>query len=435
MAQEIQVKSYYSSVYDKGFISTNVCCKLGMEFFLSQLLLKGDLKKVVYSKEDIAFRRRIETLGEGTVKDQTYNYITLDLPFAVYSQTGGLEEDDRGATQNAGQIVLGRYNPDYGLKVKAAAVKTKYSATIFFGRREDVNVASQLLYWEQTPKFPVYYIVEHDYYGHIMSIPVFMTLESFDSNVEYQEKEWLDKSKIFPLKCEFTVRSYQTLIENVDNIMPLPIRFSGLYGYNEGNEIVLTQRSILIWADQKWTISEDEGLSETIEPDDPNIKIEEIKTLPSVAQAARDKEDVGMINYGKGTDFEKTAEVVKMAVEGYFQDDRDCVLDEFYQINEKTTETEIMIGWKIKEADIPYFKEMHIYIPGVITDIIKNPNEIEYQIRGVYPGSKYDCTLVIISKNNTKLTYKLTLKTKGEPVLGRKLSDNLVGKTFTFTGQ
>ena len=105
MAQEIAVKGYYDSVYNKGFCSTNVCCKLGMEFFLSQLLLKGDLRKVVYSKEDIAFRRRLETLGEGTVRDKTFNYITLDLPFAVYSQTGGLEEDDRGFTQNAGQII------------------------------------------------------------------------------------------------------------------------------------------------------------------------------------------------------------------------------------------------------------------------------------------------------------------------------------------
>ena len=431
MAQELAVHGYYQSVYDKGFCSTNVACKLGMEFFLSQLLFKGNLGKVIYGKEDIAFRRRIETLGNGTVKDQVFNYITLDLPFATYSQSGDYEEDDRGSTQNAGQIILGRYNPDYGLKVKAAAVKTKYSATVFFGRRDDINVASQLLYWELTPKFPVYFVVEHDFYGHTIGIPVFMTLESFDTNVDYKEKDWLNQSKIFPMKLDFTIRSYQTLIENVDNTMPLPMRFSGLYGYNEGNEIVLTQKAVLLWANDKWSLDED-GHTETQPAENQESKIMKLEKEPepTVSDAAREGLDTGMKNFGKGEEFERSAEVVKMAIEGYFQPDRDCTLDEFGQDDEKTTENQIAVTWKVKPSELQFFKEMNIYIPGIVTDIIKDPNQTEYIIKDLYPGSQYDCTFVILSKNNSKLTYKLIIKTKGQPVLGKKLSDNLLGRTF-----
>jgi hypothetical protein len=393
-----------------------------MEFFLSTLLFKGDLKRVCYSKEDIAFRRRIELLGNGSVANQEYNYITLNLPFAVYSQSGSFEEDDRGATQNAGQIVLGKTEPESGLKIKAAAVKIAYDATIFFGRRDDINVASQLLFWEKTPKFPVYFGVEHEICGHPISIPFYITLDSFDSNVDYAEKDWLEKSKIFPIKCKFTIRSYQTLIENIDSYFDLPIRFSGLYGYNN-DEIVYTQKTTLIWANDKWSI--DENNNSKVEVDD----YERIKIIP-VHQAAREKIETGIKEYGRGRVEDEINNTVKSAVEGYFTEDRDCSLEEFSQDMELTTENEIMIRWLIKEAHLVYFKAILIYIPGIINISIDDPNKNELLISNLYPGSKYDCTLITLSKSDNKLTYKLTLKTKGDPVIPRKLSDNLVGKTF-----
>jgi len=437
MAQELRVKGYYSNTYDEGFISTNMCCRFGMEFFLSNLLFKNDLSRVVYSKEDIAFRRRVETVGRGDVKNEEYNYVNLDLPYAVYSQSGSYEEDDRGATQNAGQIVLGQMQPDSGLIVKAAAVKVKYEATAFFARRDDVNVASQLLYWERTPKFPVYYIVQHNLCGWPIDIPVFITLESFDSNPTYSEKEWLDKSRIFPVKCEFTIRSYQTLIETIDDTIKLPLRFSGLYGYND-KEVVFTQKTSLIWADSKWTPeAHNELMKVPIEKDslgntihfpqnydpyyvEPHIPLDELEAQGELIPLVVD-------------------EIVADAVVGYFQEDRDCVLDEFHQVQEQTTENTILIEWKIKEADVKNFDNIAIYIPGLVREQINDVQINTYEARDLHPGSKYDCTLIVTSKNYTKLTYKLELKTAGEPVLGKKLDDNLVGQTFqnpaTFTGK
>jgi hypothetical protein len=426
MAQEISVPGYYQSLYNSNFLSTNIGCKLGMEFFLSTLLFKGDLRKVCYSKDDIAFRRRLELLGNGTVQGQQYNYLTLDLPFAVYSQSGSYEEDDRGSTQNAGQIVLGKTEPESGLKIKAAAIKVSYDATVFFGRRDDVNVASQLLYWEKTPKFPVYFGVEHEICGHPISIPFYITLDSFDSNVEYAEKDWLEKSKIFPVKLKFTIRSYQTLIENIDKYFDLPIRFSGLYGYNN-EEIVYTQKTTLVWADQKWSIDEDNNSEYE---DIKEVVGQNIKVIP-VSQAAREKIETGLKEYGRGYIEEETNEAVQSAVEGYFTEDVDCSLDEFFQDMEKTTENEVTIHWKIKDSHLRYFKSILLYIPGITNTSIDDPVTQELLVRDLYPGSKYDCTIVTISKSNNKLTYKLNLTTKGEPVLGKTLASNLVGKTFT----
>jgi len=447
MSQEVRIKGYYSNLYDENFVSTNMCCRLGMEFLLSHLLFKGDLSRVVYSKEDIAFRRRIETVGAGDIKDDTYNYINLNLPYAVYSQTGTYEPDDRGSTQNAGQIVLGQMQPDSGLIIKAAAVKVQYEATAFFARRDDVNVASQLLYWESQPKFPLYYTVQHELAGWPIDIPVFITLDSFDPNTDYNEKDWLEKAKIFPVKCKFTIRSYQTLIENIDEVIPLPIRFSGLYGYNN-EKVVYTQKTSLIWADSKWAVDNqfDEKIAKELRTDTTGVHIHlpqdydpkyiDIDQRSSV-ELEELQSDGSLLSL---TMVDKDVEVVVAdAVAGYFTDDRDCILDEYHQVDEKTTENEVTIEWKIKEVDIPAFHSLTLYIPGIYREEIVDVNQTTFTFDGFHPGSNYDCTLIVTSKNYHKLTYKLNLKTKGEPVLGKKLPDNLVGKTFqiptTFTGK
>jgi hypothetical protein len=98
---------------------------------------------------------------------------------------------------------------------------------------------------------------------------------------------------------------------------------------------------------------------------------------------------------------------------------------------EKTTENSVSISWKIKENNLPYFKYLLIYIPGICNISIDDPTKTDIEIGDLYPGSKYDCTLVTVSKSNNKLTYKLNCLTKGQPVLGKTLVSNLVGRQFT----
>ena len=457
MAQEIRIKGYYDSLKEKNFVDSNFMCKLGMEFLLSNLLFKGDLKKVLYSKEDIAFRRRVETLGNGDVsKGQSYSYLNLDLPFAIYSQSSTIEEDDRGGTQNAYQIVKGLIDPFSGIVTKAAAVKVTYEATIFFARREDINIASQLLYWEKTPKAPLYYVVEHEICGQRLDIPVFITVETIDSNPEYNEKDWLQKSKIFPMKATFTIRTYQTLIEDIDNHIKLPLRFSGLYAYND-EEVVFTQKTSLIWADAKWTqhahFSTDEEQKVHLVKDsvaaNENFK-KELKNLRPTKNNAVMKDDGtvlaiedGDMLYKDSSNLEKKLlhegkairetkdNIIKDVVEGYFNEDRDCQLLEFHQNEDETTETSITVDWKIKPEDEPNFRKIVFYVPGVTEAQIEDVNVSSLKINGVYPGSDYDLTMIVYSKYDTKLTYTLKLKTKGEKILSNKLSDLLIGKTFT----
>lgn len=440
--QEIQIKSYYQSLRDKNFVDTNFMCKLGMEFFLSELLFSGDLSRVLYSKEDIAFRRRIETIGRGDIKGKKLSYMTLGLPFAIYSQESTITEDDRGATQNAGQIVKGQIDPDTGIVVKAAAVKVGYQATVFFSNLDDVNVATQLLYFEKTPKAPLYFVVEGDVCGMPLDIPVFISLEDIDADPQYsaEGKQFLTESKILPVKLKFTIRTYQTLIEDVEGRIKLPLRFSGLYAYND-EEVVFTQKTSLIWANSKFGGIHDHVLRfdqdgriidksvdlSSLEPVKPSevVKIEGDETLIK----NETEQEVVLLNNGK-FDREQLDDVVVDTISGYFTDTRDCTLLEFHQNQDETTEDSVTIDYIVRPELVQNFAKINFYIPGVCNAEVTDPDNTKFKISNLYPGSTYNCTIILYSKMAGKLTYSLELTTKGEKSI-KKLSDKLVGRTFT----
>lgn len=444
--QEIQIKDYYQTILDNNFIDTSVNCKYAMEYFLSNVLFKGDYSRVCYSKEDIAFRRRVETQGNGSIKSGSLDYMSLHLPFAAYSQTGSLEEDDRPYANNTYAAVVGHIDPMTGVNVKHIPTKIKYSATAFFSSLDSRDIASQLLFQEMQPKGPFYFIAQQEFAGQPIDIPVNVTLEGFDSNPEYNEKKFLEDSKIFPIKMDFTIRTYLLIIENIDNAVSLPIRFSHLYAYNN-EDIVYTDKCTLIWAHNKWpcehyAIKDEETQDIDIKTGKPDTRNAHEKSLSESLNetyvgsgeteiSGNESAKEAFIAEGKMIK-EEIGETIAEAIQGYMTESRDCVLEEFSQNDEKTTENSATVSWKIRESDEQYFSAIKIYVPGILNIKLKDIDINEYEITGLYPGSDYDCTLIVFAKNSTKLTYKLQLHTKGEKVVTKKLSDLLVGKSFTM---
>jgi hypothetical protein len=435
--QDLSVKGYYDEIDRKDYISTELMVKIGLEWFLSTLLFKGDVSRVLYSKEDIVFRRRTETVGQGFVKGtNNINNVSLNLPFACYSAAGSYEEDDRVASMNTAAAVKGWISPETGIVVKAMPVKVNYQATAFFAKLRDVDKAATMLYWEQYPKAPLYISVENDVAGMKVDVPVNVTIESIDQNPDYAEKDWLTDSKIFPVKIGLTIRSYQILIEDVENTIKLPIRFSGLYAYND-EDIVFTQKTALIWANEKWT----PHIKSKI-----NLRKMEAKELVPVRKntiqldSSEEKTAIYTDNQGKEVLLnnngkiikEKIDDVIADTVEGYFNQDRQCELDELKQSDQ--TENSVTISWLIKESQITNFASLTVYIPGVCSQGIYDCGINELKIEGLNPGSTYECTVICYSNNDTKLTYNLKLKTAGKPIIPEggsgMLSDKLIGFTF-----
>ena len=58
MAQEILINDYYG--ISERFIDPHISTKVALEAFLAKEFFKGDFSRVIYSAQDIVFRRRIE---------------------------------------------------------------------------------------------------------------------------------------------------------------------------------------------------------------------------------------------------------------------------------------------------------------------------------------------------------------------------------------
>ena len=233
MAQEFSQKRYYDDDTVEGFVDVLRSCQVAIEFFLSHLLYGGDYSRVIWATDDIVFRRRVELVGNGVVKGGQKLPIvqTLALPFSNYNQSQDWEDDDRGYTSQAGQFVLGQYDEEFDATVRSAAVKGKFSTTSYFGRRDDLRLANQLAYWEQYLKYPFYFRHFVSFGKTRLAIPVNLVVEAINANPEYKEGDWLSKSKVFPMKVDLVVRTYEVLLRTVrphgstDDPVPVPLRF------------------------------------------------------------------------------------------------------------------------------------------------------------------------------------------------------------------
>ena len=181
----------------------------------------------------MAFKDRIQKMdSEGFDENTLINVTSLNLPFTNYCRNKGAEPDDREASVSAAQMVIGDYDPLTFNFLKAMAIKTTFEGTMWFSNWDDAEVAYNLLHWEQNPKGPIWIYTPVNWYGVNLLIPSFITIEELDLHPDYKEAEWLETSKIVPVKYKFTVRSYEVRIDKYDKIV-LPLRFGDKYDEKE----------------------------------------------------------------------------------------------------------------------------------------------------------------------------------------------------------
>lgn len=402
MAREEYIKSYYESSISTKWIDIHQSVKCCIEKFLAELLFKNDYSRVVFSPSDSVFRRRIETVDKGKKEDTQLTPITLNLPFAAYHQSGDWEADDRSAVMNTSQAVLGIYDMNIYRRLRSLACKATYKAQIFFNSREDVRAAQQLLYWEQEPKHPIWIYSCFNWKGKPLAIPAFLTIESINTTPEWEELKFLENQRIFPIEVEFTVRSYQVVVPNVDGIVRLPYRFQN-YEVDEGDNMYITEETVLEFVNEKWSNIDVETSADS---DD-----EELNAYAKKYFEDDDYTEEQVVLLGKQLMNDTTYDIIK----GYFTETTEVNLDAFYYYEPTSTPTTAVIKFKIKPADRKYFQTMKILIPGrtdpvVITDCKQN----EVTLEGLNPNSTYDLIILTYSTSGNITTFNLSLTTKAD---------------------
>lgn len=401
---EYQQAQYYNK--DK-FVNIHTCSKMSMEYFLSKLLFKGDLKRVLYSTLDYTFRKRLETVDTENGKDENtnINFVSLQLPYASYCQSSLWEPDDRMASVQASEMCVGYYDKITFSRLRAMAVKSTYKSTVFFGRDDDARVAYQLLSWEQNPKSPVMMYNLVTWHGAKLVIPTFFTIENIEYNPDFKQSDWLTKSRIIPINIEFTVRSYTVRIPHVDKAIQLPMKFGNQFG-DSFDEDTDTNPTIVQEAILQFALEKGFGLDTTPSEQVPDT-IGALTPKYFTPDKLSDDEKASLTR----TVNEYTTDIIK----GYFNEGTDVALNAFKINPARSTPTSLCLQFSIKPADFKFFDKMRILVPSRPEIIVTDCTQKEVMIPDLYPDSEYHLTILTYSTSGNIRTFKLTGKTPDSP--------------------
>ena len=403
MAEEFIQGNYFNSTNIK-FVDVHRSNIVSIEAWLSKLIFHDDLSRIVYSTQDMAFRKRVESLDKGKDDEKPLKPEMLDLPFASFSMVGDPEPDDRYASVNATEAITGLYYEKENRLMRKTAIKTKYKVILYFSRLDDVRIAQQLLYWEMIPKHPIWMYNSVKWRNINVDLPTFVTVESINTNPEYKERDWLTKNRIFPIEMELTSRSYQLCINNVDKIIQLPMRFAGYKDeFEEDCEPpeILTEEVVIEWASQKWGLSVD---PELIDTNNEEYKLFSPYFVNHEMSDGELAERVAIPN-----------KYMTDSVRAYWQEDVMCTLSKYYWDEANTTSESARIVFRVKPSMFKYFDHMELYIPTKKPVIITDCHLTEADITGLYPNSEYKVTITLYSTDNTLQRYYLDVKTKDSP--------------------
>ena len=409
MATEYQHQKYYN--HDL-FVNIHLSAKIAIEYYIAKLLLKKDLKRMVYAKDDVCFRRRMELVDSEKRDGAELSAVSLDLPFVSFYQDSNWKEDqDRNG---AGQMVNGIYCVDTGTFIRSMQVEADYNATCFFGRDDDARLAQQILTWEQNPQSPTWIYNAVNWRKRQLLIPTFVTFESIEYNPNYNEMDWLDKSRIIPIQLKMKVHSSQILMDRSVDGSILPMKLQNYDDHmDDGAEVPITEESILGFLSES-------GFGA------PEDKLEDLITNSfSVSYFKRE-----------GLKESETLTVSPYAVDivkGYFSDTTEVTLNS-YSLT-PTSPTSLRLNVRVKPADQKFFSKLTVLVPGHDTIEVTDCKATGCDITGLSASSEYHVTILAYSINGDVVTYKTVGTTLADPANQAPTATNkklgkLIGTTW-----
>lgn len=403
--EEFIQSQYYSknnNVNSLKWIDTHRSNKISIEWWLSKLLFKGDITRVIYATKDIAFQKRINLLDKGKNDDGELKAESLDLPYACYWNSNDPEPDDRMAAVNAGQAVKGIYYEDEDRTMRSTATMTKYKVVCFFSRRDDVREAYHLLMQEHVPSYPIHLQNTVMWRQIPILLPTNITIDDVTTNPDYKQTEWLTKHRIFMIEIELTVRSYNLLINNVNKVIQLPIRFGNwedTFEEDEDHVDYFTEEVILKWAPQKFGIN----LNTSDVKDNEEYQKVKYRFLKESEMGEDEK-----MHFDPVIPNRWTTDIIK----AYFDEDPPQIeMTDYLYIEEKSTPKSAHIEYHLA-GDLKTLFSKLVFSISTKEDIeVTDPEQTEIDFPNLQPNSEYKMAIRLFDKDGHLTVHYLSFKT------------------------
>lgn len=411
MAIEYQHEKYYN--HDL-FVNIHLSAKIAINYYLAKVLLQKDLTRIVYAKDDMCFRRRMELVD--TTKENTVDItpVSLNMPFISFYQESNWKEDEN--RNGAGQMVNGIYCVNTGTFIRSMQVEAEYKATCFFARDDDARVAQQILTWEQNPQSPTWLYNAVNWRRQQLLIPTFITFETIEYNPSYNEADWLSKSRIIPIQLTIKVHSSQILMDRTIDDEILPQKLSNYDNHiDDSYDVPLTEEAILGFLSEKNFGSSTDNLSDMVS--NP-FSTEFIKR--------------------NGLKENKSLEISPFAIDivkGYFSDTSEVTLNSYSAVPVFGSATSLRVNLKVKPADQQFFNKIVILVPGHKEMVVTDCKTTGCVIEELTPSSEYHLTILVYSLNGDVVTYNVIGTTNNDeanesPTVENKKYGNLLGLTW-----
>lgn len=396
MAREFIQEKFFDH---SRFTNTYYATLPPLEYFIANTLMRGDMSRVLWASDDMAFFRRFMTVGSDNGGDVSQiRPSNLELPFVNYWYNGSWEPDDREYAVQPMQMIRGQWQEGLPGYLRALAVMTTFSFTAFFGRDDDARLGYELLLWEQQPRGPVQFMTKLEWKGTEILVPVFFTIENMNFNPEFQESEWLKAQRILPFKFDIIARTYSIYMqaqETFDGYQREKAPFATGLINPDPEGLYISEEVILNFASAKGWGTLDEETATYIDYD--------LDTADEFTDAERAS--------GVATPREITTDLVQ----GYFEAGTNIGVNRCEVDPETITQNGFTLTWQVRPADMDSFDHMKILVPGQNPVWISDPKQKEYEFGGLYPNSDYRVTVLFYSKSGGITDFHLDVQTAEDP--------------------
>jgi len=377
-------------------VNTYRAVQICFEYYLANLIFRGDISRVVWSSDDSILRKRqLSHLNKTGCEDLDIGDLVpdLDIPFANYWAGDGYWRPIR---PNSAQQFTGAYVDGVGT-VQTMDVETTFSGTLVYDQEAQKNIASELLMWEHHVPGPTLWTTPIVIDGkHVVELPIKFYLETIVTAPDYTDLTWLKQAHLIIMKYSVRVESmliyypFQTHYKTSELIQPFNL------GQRPSRETqVLSDEVLLRFLTTKQWITQDAAMVSKNEVLDTIEKVIAYEDL--VAQETEIKElECGLVD----TYFGDEAWVMRQI--GVVDVGCDWV----------------MVAFKVSDADLCRLNRLEIYIPGrkktvYEGDTLRCLNSKAILIDDLEETSVYSIIMtffVFIEQNLTK-TYQLEATT------------------------
>ena len=195
-------RSYYDNrVYDNVVLSSVIA----IDSYFEKLLFPGDDARIVISRNEFAFRRRLQSQRGNENSDFQLN--TLNMPFLNFApKAGGIVRDTSRIIKSHPLEVSGFYVNELKRKMRLTPLHIDFEGTYFSTEESDVDYVVSRLQWQMTEEIllrPVLEIGGHEFYNYGS-----LVFSDAEYNSRYEESDFLEKNRIKTVGLVFGLDTY-----------------------------------------------------------------------------------------------------------------------------------------------------------------------------------------------------------------------------------